>query len=201
MHLLMWCLVLLQMNGVANGDAVNLALQGLTVQGSSNNNNDNKAVESTSDRLPRGKVIFPQTFDAFFWECIQGTPLWPEVRDYSVWILPAEKTSLGSRFFLLEKSFCKRLDGKWIHLVLFFSEGQFLWLPVCFPVHQASSEKGFILKGKHLILMFVITSSFLDPVFHECGNTMKKFFLLIKEKKFECNFDLEHRVSCLYINI
>ena len=43
------------MNGVANGDAVNLALQGLTVQGS-NNNNDNKVVESSSDRLPRGKV-------------------------------------------------------------------------------------------------------------------------------------------------
>lgn len=42
------------MNGVANGDAVNLALQGLTVQGS-NNNNDNKVVESSSDRLPRGK--------------------------------------------------------------------------------------------------------------------------------------------------
>ena len=45
------------MNGVANGDAANLALQGLTVQGSSNtNSHDNKVVESTSDRLPRGKV-------------------------------------------------------------------------------------------------------------------------------------------------
>ena len=44
-----------QMNGVPNGDAVNLALQGLTVQGS-NNNNDNKVVESNSERLPRGKV-------------------------------------------------------------------------------------------------------------------------------------------------
>ena len=44
------------MNGVANGDAANLALQGLTVQGSGSNSNDNKVVESTSDRLPRGKV-------------------------------------------------------------------------------------------------------------------------------------------------
>ena len=43
------------MNGVANGDTVNLALQGLTVQGS-NNSNDNKVVESSSDRIPRGKV-------------------------------------------------------------------------------------------------------------------------------------------------
>ena len=46
------------MNGVANGDAANLALQGLTVQGSSGaNSHDNKVVETSSDRLPRGKVI------------------------------------------------------------------------------------------------------------------------------------------------
>ena len=45
------------MNGVANGDAANLALQGLTVQGSSGaNSHDNKVVETSSDRLPRGKV-------------------------------------------------------------------------------------------------------------------------------------------------
>ncbi|XP_045156218.1 katanin p60 ATPase-containing subunit A-like 2 isoform X10 [Mercenaria mercenaria] len=41
------------MNGVANGDASSLALQGLTVQGS--NNMDNKIVESPAERLPRGK--------------------------------------------------------------------------------------------------------------------------------------------------
>ena len=45
------------MNGVANGDAAGLALQGLTVQGSNNNNTENKAVESPSERLPRNKVI------------------------------------------------------------------------------------------------------------------------------------------------
>lgn len=42
------------MNGVANGDASSLALQGLTVQGS--NNVENKVVESPAERLPRGKV-------------------------------------------------------------------------------------------------------------------------------------------------
>ncbi|KAL4228098.1 Katanin p60 ATPase-containing subunit A-like 2 [Mactra antiquata] len=41
------------MNGVANGDASSLALQGLTVQGS--NSHDNKPVESPMERLPRGK--------------------------------------------------------------------------------------------------------------------------------------------------
>lgn len=41
------------MNGVANGDASSLALQGLTVQGS--NNVENKVVESPAERLPRGK--------------------------------------------------------------------------------------------------------------------------------------------------
>jgi hypothetical protein len=42
------------MNGMANGDASSLALQGLTVQGS--NNVENKIAESPSERLPRGKV-------------------------------------------------------------------------------------------------------------------------------------------------
>lgn len=44
------------MNGVANGDASSLALQGLTVQGSSSSSShDNKIVESPAERLPRGK--------------------------------------------------------------------------------------------------------------------------------------------------
>ncbi|KAL3866277.1 hypothetical protein ACJMK2_043585 [Sinanodonta woodiana] len=42
------------MNGAANGDANSLALQGLTVQGS-NNNHDNKIVESPANGFPRGK--------------------------------------------------------------------------------------------------------------------------------------------------
>lgn len=44
------------MNGVTNGSDPGLALQGLTVQGSNNNNNpDNRPVEDPAQR--RGKVI------------------------------------------------------------------------------------------------------------------------------------------------
>lgn len=45
-----------QMNGVTNGSDPGLALQGLTVQGSNNNNNpDNRPVEDPAQR--RGKVL------------------------------------------------------------------------------------------------------------------------------------------------
>lgn len=44
------------MNGVTNGSDPGLALQGLTVQGSNNNNNpDNRPVEDPAQR--RGKVL------------------------------------------------------------------------------------------------------------------------------------------------
>jgi len=45
--------LLLQMNGIVNGDSSSLALQGLTVQGS---NSHDKPAESPNERLPRGKV-------------------------------------------------------------------------------------------------------------------------------------------------
>lgn len=50
-----------QMNGVTNGSDPGLALQGLTVQGSNNNNNpDNRPVEDPAQR--RGKVLQSLSF-------------------------------------------------------------------------------------------------------------------------------------------